>query len=50
MSDKIDYEAPALTEIGSLQELTLQFKKFGGSDGIFLVIPNNPPIPLSNLS
>lgn len=33
MVDKRAYEAPALTVIGSLKELTLQNKDFGQSDG-----------------
>lgn len=33
MADKEIYEAPALAEIGSLNELTLQNKDFGASDG-----------------
>jgi hypothetical protein len=27
------YEAPSIVEIGTLQELTLQGKNFGGDDG-----------------
>ena len=33
------YEAPAITEIGSLHDMTLQFKSFGAADGVILVIP-----------
>jgi hypothetical protein len=33
------YEAPAITTIGSLHDMTLQFKTFGNADGTILVIP-----------
>ena len=33
------YVAPAITTIGSLHDMTLQFKTFGAADGVILVIP-----------
>ena len=33
------YESPAITTIGSLHDMTLQFKTFGSADGVILVIP-----------
>lgn len=33
------YSAPAITTIGSLHDMTLQFKSFGAADGVILVIP-----------
>lgn len=33
------YEPPSITEIGSMAELTLEFKSFGADDGILFVIP-----------
>lgn len=45
MADKKSYEAPALAEIGSLNELTLQDKTFGPSDGFTF-----QGIPISNAS
>lgn len=31
------YEKPTVVKLGSLAELTLQLKEFGGDDGIFVV-------------
>ena len=33
------YESPAITTIGSLHDMTLQYKNFGAADGIILAIP-----------
>jgi hypothetical protein len=44
------YEAPSIVEIGTLQELTLQNKDTTGLDGISLIIPGNPPVPLGPVS
>ena len=40
------YEAPSVTTIGSLHELTKQTKTFGFADGILLSIPggNGPDV------
>lgn len=38
MSDST-YAPPAITTIGSLHDMTLQFKTFGAADGVILVIP-----------
>lgn len=46
MIDSNAYEAPSMTPIGTLHELTLQTKDFSGSDGISL-IPNTPLGPTS---
>jgi hypothetical protein len=40
-----DYDAPAIVEIGSLHELTLQDKEFGPSDGFTLM-----GVPIRNAS
>jgi len=41
------YEAPSIVEIGTLQELTLQNKRTGSADGIFL-ITDNGIVPIGN--
>ena len=33
------YESPAVTTIGSLHDMTLQYKNFGTADGVILAIP-----------
>lgn len=33
------YEAPSITTIGSLHDMTLQFKTFGANDGTVLTAP-----------
>ncbi|MXG89948.1 hypothetical protein [Nocardioides flavescens] len=40
------YEAPAITEVGSLHDMTLQFKTFGAADGVILVIPGVANVPI----
>lgn len=41
-----EYNAPAITRIGTLHELTLQNKDFTGNDGIVLI----PNIQLGDVS
>ncbi|WP_369140375.1 hypothetical protein [Modestobacter versicolor] len=50
-----DYEAPAITTIGSLHDMTLQGKYFGSADGIILNIPGGTSVgigdePYANVS
>lgn len=46
MENRLPYEAPTMASIGTLHELTLQFKDFGSSDGIILV----PNVPIGDVS
>ena len=47
------YEAPEIAEIGTLHELTLSVKTFGGADGV-LLDPDGPgpagPVPIGPVS
>jgi len=40
-----EYESPTVTTIGSLHDMTLQYKTFGAADGVILVIPGTPNGP-----
>lgn len=42
------YAPPTITTIGSLHDMTLQFKTFGSSDGVILTIPNGPDVAIGD--
>lgn len=44
------YEAPSVTVIGSLRDLTMLDKDLTGIDGVNLIIPALPPIGLGPVS
>lgn len=44
------YTAPTITPLGSLHDMTLQYKQFGSSDGIVLAIPGVGNTPVGNVS
>ncbi len=44
------YEAPAITALGSLHDMTLQFKEFGSADGVVLAIPGVGNIDIGDVS
>jgi hypothetical protein len=42
------YAPPTITTIGSLHDMTLQFKKFGSADGTILTIEGEPDVPIGD--
>ena len=44
------YESPRITALGSLHDMTLQFKEFGSADGVVLSIPGVGNIDIGDVS